>query len=401
MSARRAATPLLAVSTAVASAVAVVGCSGSPGPAPAPTPSPPAVQPLDWAPVPMPRGDTPLTVAASAGALVVGATSATGPSLYWAQPDARTLAAVPLSPHSTYAFSARWAHLAVDGRHVVAVGRATGGAHGLPRWTVWDGSTSGVQERPQPFETFGGPRAGGVAAVATRGGRDVAVGSWDDGGPGLDGTVWLRTGGRWDRSTAARTPLASTSGDLVQAATVGLAGTAGTPTTIVVAGATTDLSGAAPSQHPVAWTSRDPRGPWERHDLPAATSATRATGRACDDTGCWLVGTDGDAAALWRLTTPSAPSREAADVVVARVPLPGSVARTSATGLRAALDGPALWVLVRSDRGTALVRRDAAGNWSAWAAPPGDVRALAARSGQLAVVTTAGGTNRLLVAAVR
>ena len=242
-------------------------------------------------------------------------------------------------------------------------------------------STTGVQERPQPFETFGGPRAGGLAAVATGAGRDVVVGAWDDGGPGLDGAVWLRSAGRWDRLPGGGTALASTSTDLVQVASVGLTGTSGDPPTVVVAGAATDLSGSAPSQRPVAWTSRDPRGPWQRHDLPATTSAARVTGSTCDRTGCWLGGTDGDVAALWRLTARSAPSPEGPDVadpdvVVDRVPLPGTVATTSATGALTALDGATLWVVVRGHSMAALVRRDGAGTWSVWAAtcrrgPPG------------------------------
>ena len=410
MTVPRATTRLLPAVTATlvalaALAGALAGCSGSQGPAPAPT-----ARPLAWSPVPLPRGDVPLTLATSAaspGAVIVGATSSTGPALWSVGADGRSLVAVPLSPHSTYAHPARWAYLAVDGQHVVGVGRATGGAHGLPRWTVWDGSTTGVQERPQPFETFGGPRAGGLAAVATGAGRDVVVGAWDDGGPGLDGAVWLRSAGRWDRLPGGGTALASTSTDLVQVASVGLTGTSGDPPTVVVAGAATDLSGSAPSQRPVAWTSRDPRGPWQRHDLPATTSAARVTGSTCDRTGCWLGGTDGDVAALWRLSARSAPPPEGPDVadpdvVVERVPLPGTVATTSATGALTALDGATLWVVVRGHSGAALVRRDGAGTWSVWAAPTGDVQALAARSGHLAVVVrAAGGTRRVLVAAVR
>lgn len=396
MSAPRATTRLLRAFIAATVGVAVVGCSGGAAPGPAPT-----VQPLAWTPVPLPRGDEPVALAASAGAVVVGATSSTGPALYAMGLDGRTLTAVPLTTRSTYAHSARWASLAVGGQHVVGVGRATGGAHGLPRWTVWDGSTSSVQERPQPFETFGGPRAGGLAAAATGAGRDVVVGAWDDGGPGLDGAVWLRSAhGQWDRLPGAGTPLASTATDLVQVAAVGLTGRPGGPSTVVVAGATTDLSGPTPSQRPAAWMSPDPHGPWERHDLPATTSAARATGSACDATGCWLVGTDGDVAALWRLTAPPAGPRGGPAVAPTRVPLPATVAGTSAAGALPALDGAGLWVLVRGHRGAVLVRRDAAGTWSAWAAPPGDVQALSARNGHLAVVTAAGGKRRLLVATV-
>ena len=394
--AARAGTRLLPALTTAALALALVGCSGSHGPAPTPS-----IRPLAWTAVPLPHGDEPLALAASTAAAVVGAASPTGPTLYSLAPDGRTLAAVPLSPHSTYAYPAHWAHLAVDGRHVVGVGRATGGAHGLPRWTVWDGSTSGVQERPQPFETFGGPRAGGLAAIATGAGRDVAVGAWDDSGPGLDGAVWVRTAARWERLPSSGTPLSSTPTDLAQVASVGLTGAPGEPPVVVVAGATTDLSGSAPSQHPVAWTSRGPGGPWQRHRLAARTSAARVTGTTCDGSGCWLVGTDGDVAALWRLTARSTPGRPRPDVTVERVPLPGALAEASVTGTLTALDGATLWVLVTGRSGAALVGRDGAGRWSVWAAPPGDVQSLAARSGHLAVVTATGGSRRLLVAAAR
>ena len=81
------------------------------------------------------------------------------------------------------------------------------------------------------------------------------------------------------------------------------------------------------------------------------------------------------------------------------MPLPGTVASSSATGALPALGGAGLWVLVRGHRG-ALVHRDTAGTWSAWAAPPGDVQALAPGGGHLAVVTSDGRTRRLLVASV-
>lgn len=67
---------------------------------------------------------------------------------------------VPLQAISGYAPQARWQAMAAAAGDVVALGGARGGAHGNVRWTVWHGSTAGLVEQPQTFETFGVSRPG-------------------------------------------------------------------------------------------------------------------------------------------------------------------------------------------------------------------------------------------------
>jgi hypothetical protein len=47
--------------------------------------------------------------------------------------SAGTVSEVPLTPHSGYAFEARWQSVASDGTRVIAIGAANGGAHSNSR----------------------------------------------------------------------------------------------------------------------------------------------------------------------------------------------------------------------------------------------------------------------------
>ena len=64
--------------------------------------------------------------------------------------------------------------------------------------TTWSGSTSGVRELPQSFETFGGWGAGALNALVRTPGGEMIVGSWE-GRTGLDISVWTPKGRRWVR----------------------------------------------------------------------------------------------------------------------------------------------------------------------------------------------------------
>ena len=171
----------------VTTAFAVTGgsaCTGSPTPGPAT----PRLQ-LAWQGVTLPDGAEPTSLVGAGSTVVVVGRSDGAPRMFVLSDDL-AVRKVDLVGHGVYAATANWVDLAVDGPHVLALGRASGGAHGLPRWTVWSGSAERVEEHPQPFETFGGPRSGGLAGVAFGSGKALVVGSWDDGGPGLDAAVW-------------------------------------------------------------------------------------------------------------------------------------------------------------------------------------------------------------------
>ena len=190
------------VRTAVAGVLllgAAVACSHGPGPVPTPSP-----RPMHWAAVNLPSGALPLLVRSGEGVVLVATRTGERASMYRvAVPGAGVPTPVDLEAHSVYAPVARWVDLAVDRSRVLAVGRASGGAHGLPRWTVWAGTPERLVEEPQPFETFGGPRSGELAAVGL--GREAVVAcTWDDGGPSLDARVWTRVSpSSWDRLPAS------------------------------------------------------------------------------------------------------------------------------------------------------------------------------------------------------
>jgi hypothetical protein len=347
----------------------VLACTGSHSPPPAP-----ATRPLAWAAVDLPAGVQPLLVRAGGGLVLVATRTGERASMYrGAASGAGDPAPVTLAPHSVYAPGARWGDLATDGSRVLAVGRASGGAHGLPRWTVWEGTPERLVEEPQPFETFGGPRSGGLAAVGL-GTDPVLVGAWDDGGPGLDAGLWTEASpSTWERLPTS-SALASTGRLLLQPAAV-----AGSATRLLLAGSVTELGdGSSVVSRATAWTAPTARGPWTRHDLPTKSTSARATGAACAGETCWLVGLDGDDPAAWEVAPGS----------VTRVPLP-TVPTTAAAPPAVSVAAGTVWDAVAGRDGVVLARQEGRG-WSAIQGPPGRPVSLAASPGRLDLVTATG-----------
>ncbi|TPG16887.1 hypothetical protein [Pedococcus bigeumensis] len=337
--------PLVAIALAVTGGTA---CTGSPEPGP----TTPRLK-LAWQGVTLPDGAEPESLAGAGNTVVVGGRSDGAPRMFVLRDDL-AVRRVDLVGHGVYAATATWVDLAIDGPQVLALGRASGGAHGLPRWTVWSGSTQRVEEQPQPFETFGGPRSGGLAGVALGSGRALVVGSWDDGGAGLDAAVWGVSGTSWGRTGMTSGALASTATRLVQPAAAAV-----TSTGVYLVGSTTDLGGDDVVLGASAWTAPHPEGPWTRVDLPATTTSSRATGLSCDSTGCWVVGLDGDAVALWRLD----PDR------AARVTLPRDASSSPGRVAAVAAVSGQVWVATSVQDGSQLLRRDAEGSWTVFDGP--------------------------------
>ncbi len=362
-------------------AVAVTGASGCTG-TPETDPTTPTRQ-LEWQAVRLPNGAEPTSLASAGDMLVVGGRLGQAPQLF-ALSDDLAVREVELVGHGAYAATADWVDLAVDGSQVLALGRATGGAHGLPRWTVWSGSTTKVEEHPQPFETFSGPRSGGLAGVALGAGRGLVLGSWDDGGPGLDAAVWEVSGTTWRRTGVTSKTLASTATRLVQPAAAAV-----TSAGAYLVGSTTELGGNQVVLDASAWTAPDPEGPWTRVALPATTTSSRATGLSCDRIGCWVVGLDGDTVALWRL------DHAGARPVILPRGAPSSPGRVAAV----ATASGQTWVATSTDDGRSqLLRRDATGSWTVFDGPVGQPLRLGLWGHRIGLVSTAGGTSRLTVA---
>jgi hypothetical protein len=254
---------------------------------------------LSWSVAPLPTGVEPRTLTAMGDRLLVGGLAAgTPPSPRMLTLDsAGTASEVPLTPHSGYAFEARWRSVASDGTRVIAIGAANGGAHFNNRWTTWSGTTEGIQELPQSFYAFGGWGAGDlVAAVVTSAGEAI-VGTWGGAKAGLDGAVWLSSGTLWTRQDPAGTALQSTPALLVgpRSATPDGAG-------ILVAGSAVNLAPGSVAQCAALWRSTTLNSGWRRLDLPQPGKSSEAVSARCGGDHCIIAGQVDGFLAMWDLT---------------------------------------------------------------------------------------------------
>jgi hypothetical protein len=276
----------------LAAVLAAAGCTAQP---PAPVVS------NGWREVPAPAAGARVLaiVPDGRGLLVVG--SVPGPQGRapgaWTTTDATTWHAVPLQPHTYYAYQAELVTVGVAGGRVTALGQAFGGAHSNPRMTVWSGDDTGLVEHEQPFEMFGGPHAITVGDAAALPGTALLVGQWDGPTGRYGAAVWTSPDGAAWRRDAADPALASAPGEQTSALGVGT-GAAG----FLVTGAT--QQGA--QLLPLLWVSPDGRA-WRRISLPTLNQAgVEANHVACDGTGCVLAGaaiSDNWRAVCWPLTT--------------------------------------------------------------------------------------------------
>ena len=253
---------------------------------------------LSWSVVRLPTGVQPLTLTAMGDRLLVGGLAVgTPPAPRMLTLDlAGTASDVPLTPHSGYAFEARWQSVASDGTSVIAIGSANGGAHFNSRWTTWRGTAAGIQELPQSFDTFGGWGAGDlVEAVVTSAGNAI-VGTWGGAKAGLDCAVWLSSGPVWTRQDPAGTALQSTPKLLVgpRSATPDGAG-------ILVAGSALNLAPGSVVQHAALWRSTVLNSGWRRLDLPVPGKSSEAVSVRCTGDQCFIAGRVDGSLAMWDL----------------------------------------------------------------------------------------------------
>jgi hypothetical protein len=282
------------------------GCTSAPGPVSASKIEPGANgQRLIWSRVTLPQYVEPLTLTAAGTQLLVGGRAANGsvkPRLLRIASNG-SMGEVRLIPHSPYAFEARWRSIASDGNRIIAVGGAPGGAHSNTRWTTWVGTSAGVAEVPQPFDTFGGWGAGDVIGpVLTRSGPAIA-GSWAGAKSGLDAAVWLPVGDRWVRRPSAGSALESTPQLLVGPRSATSAGAG-----VLLPGSAVHLSGGTVRQSAAVWRSERVNGGWARVDLPDSGTTSEAVSARCTEQDCVVAGYVDDVLALWRVS-PSAVTR--------------------------------------------------------------------------------------------
>jgi hypothetical protein len=204
---------------------------------------------------------------------------------------------VTVKPSSPYAFEAIWYSIAYDGKQLLALGGASGGAHSNVRWTVWTGSTDGgLIEHPQEFNTFGGQTAGALySAVITSSGRAL-LGSWGGVETGLDAAVWLPQGdAKWIRQNPAKTALQSTPSLLVGPSYGTTLGDG-----IVFVGSQVRLAPNVVAQEAAVWRSTKLNQGWSRLALPDSGKRSQAITATCT-TSCVISGYVDGQLALWQL----------------------------------------------------------------------------------------------------
>lgn len=330
---------------------------------------------LAWSRVEVPDGVTPLLLVAVADDLLVAGAAEDLPTPRVLRLDGDGgLDPVPVTADSYYGVRALWFDAAVRGEEVVAIGRQSGGAHGNPRWTTWEGGAAGVVEQPeQPLSVFGGWGAGGLAGITLTADGPVIVGTRTGEVPGLDIRLWLPDGDDWVEQPSAGTALAA-SDDVRPVAT-----------DVVVDGDALLITGLVQSDDgrvaAAVWRAPGPAGPWQRVDLPAEGRVVSAQDALCDAGRCLVVGrADGGVAAWW------VEGAEVSPTTLPEVP-PG---RTTDD-----VPAPVLWqgtfavVLPNGEDGLVAVSED--DGWRTLPGPPGRPVAAAAAHGALHVVTEDGG----------
>lgn len=228
-------TPLLLL-LLLATTAACTSTTATPAP---PSASPTLSAPIAWRPVALPSapGGIGVTVRDIARCgdhwLAVGAvrlaadptvapneqpTPAFRPGAWLTDPQGRWRS-LTMRPISYYGERAILRSVACRDGAFVAVGAASGGAHGNPRVTTWRGVADGLAENPNnDFQLFGGPAAIGVGRIVAGGPGFVIVGNWLDPQNRPAPTVWLSSDGRSWRRLPDNPTFASTAGQTKHAA---------------------------------------------------------------------------------------------------------------------------------------------------------------------------------------
>ena len=268
---------------------------------------------------------------------------------------------VPLHPTSPYAKVADLISVATRGDEVVALGVAYGGAHANPRWTVWAGSTQGLDEYPQTFETFGGQSAGGLLDIVITSDGPAIAGTWAAREGGLDAAVWLLRGRKWLRQESAGSALANAREIQVAARAASAAG----PTMIISGSVITFGDGA--EQRATVWTWPTRNSAWLPQQLPDAGTHSEALSSRCGQT-CWVSGHADGTVALWSFDPAQVTAPGTRDST-----LPSMEIDTDGHGPITVLSDGRPGVLFSHAGYTRLLVSDSHNGWQTFTAPAGSV----------------------------
>jgi hypothetical protein len=256
-------------------------------------------QPIAWTKVDVGPAE-PVTLTAHDDQLLIGLRhrgAKVVPELQLLVNGTRTPIAVKPNPASPYAFEAVWYSIADDGKRLLALGGAAGGAHSNTRWTVWTGTPqTGLVEHPQNFFTFGGQDAGDLYSAVLTPSGSALLGSWGGVRTGNDTMVWLpQTDGRWTRQDPTKTVLQSTPSLLVGPSFGTTSGES-----IVIVGSQVRLAPNVVAQEAAVWRSTKLDTGWKRIVLPDPGNRSQAKTATCAQ-DCVISGYVDGQLAIWQL----------------------------------------------------------------------------------------------------
>lgn len=182
-----------------------------------------------------------------------------------------------------------------------AIGIRVGGQHLLPRYTAWVERGGRLVEQPQPFETFGGPRAGKLLGLVATNDGPRLQGSWST-AIGVGVQLWSVHGDSWQRIDHPEL-----SGDATHQQLGGAMASDGGQ--LLIGGIQTVFDGTNPFSQPALWRG-PPGGPFTEVDTLQRGPQTMGivTDVACAvSSTCWAVvgsrrsGSEPMRLGLWRI----------------------------------------------------------------------------------------------------
>jgi hypothetical protein len=338
--------------------IMVASCSDAGPPAP-----PETARELSWSRIALPESVAASSLAPASEVLLVAGRASSGrghPALFAVDASGNTHA-VALHPNSPYAKVADLVSVAAHGTEVVALGGKHGGAHANVRWTVWTGSRQGLDEYPQPFETFGGQSAGGLLGIVIASDGPVIAGTWAANEGGLNAAVWLPTGRRWLRQESDGTALANTQQIQVNPRAASAAGPA-----VILSGSVITF-GDGVEQRAALWTWPTRSSAWMLQQLPDAGIHSEALSSRCVQT-CWVSGHADGRLALWSFDLAHVAESATRDST-----LPSVEINTDGPGPRTVISGGQPGILFSHADSTRLLVSDGHNGWQIFTAPAGSV----------------------------